>query len=116
MDDLNALAEYGSEVNSDDEEYRLVMEQALKESEEQKKREADEAAKKLADEEAAKKAAWVIGRAIKKRGLKARHILSGALPKLEADFVEELRKKGGSGARIFYAQALAMKPAVVPEP
>ena len=45
------------------------------------------------DREAAKKAAWVIGRAIKKRGLKARHILSGALPKLEADFVEELRKE-----------------------
>ena len=42
MDDLNALAEYGSEVNSDDEEYRLVMEQALKESEEQKKREDEE--------------------------------------------------------------------------
>ena len=42
MDDLNALAEYGSEVNSDDEEYRLVIEQALKESEEQKKREDEE--------------------------------------------------------------------------
>jgi tetratricopeptide (TPR) repeat protein len=42
-------------------------------------------------------------------GVEAQVLLLSGNPKGAEDFVEELRKKGGSGARLFYAQALAMK-------
>ena len=42
-------------------------------------------------------------------GTEAMHLLARGDFKGAENFVEELRKKGGSGARIFYSQALAMK-------
>ena len=42
-------------------------------------------------------------------GTEALHMVAAGNDKGAEDFVEELRKKGGSGARIFYAQALALK-------
>jgi tetratricopeptide (TPR) repeat protein len=42
-------------------------------------------------------------------GAEALHLVAAGKSKDAENFVEELRKKGGSGARIFYAQALAMK-------
>jgi len=42
-------------------------------------------------------------------GAEALHMVAAGNAKGAEDFVEELRKKGGSGARIFYAQALALK-------
>ncbi len=42
-------------------------------------------------------------------GVEALHLVAAGNPRGAEEFVEELRKKGGSGARIFYAQAMAMK-------
>ncbi|MBL8956450.1 MAG: cellulose synthase, partial [Myxococcaceae bacterium] len=42
-------------------------------------------------------------------GTKALHILASGKPKEAEDFVEELRKKGASTARLAYAQALALR-------
>lgn len=42
-------------------------------------------------------------------GAEALHMVAAGNAKGAEDFVEELRKKGGSGARIFYAQAVALK-------
>ncbi len=42
-------------------------------------------------------------------GAEALQMIAAGNAKGAEDFVEELRKKGGSGARIFYAQALALK-------
>ena len=42
-------------------------------------------------------------------GAEAMHLLAAGKAKEAEDFVEELRKRGGSGARIFYAQAQAMR-------
>lgn len=42
-------------------------------------------------------------------GTEALHLVAAGKAKEADDFIEELRKKGGSGARIFYAQALAQK-------
>jgi tetratricopeptide (TPR) repeat protein len=42
-------------------------------------------------------------------GVEAQLLLASGKPKDAEDFVEELRKKGGSGARIFYAQGMALR-------
>ena len=42
-------------------------------------------------------------------GAEALHMIAAGKSKEAEAFVEELRKKGGSGARLFYAQALAMR-------
>ena len=42
-------------------------------------------------------------------GAEAMHLIAAGKTKEAENFVEELRKKGGSGARIFFAQAEAMK-------
>jgi tetratricopeptide (TPR) repeat protein len=42
-------------------------------------------------------------------GTEALQMVAAGNGKAAEEFVEELRKKGGSGARIFYAQAMAMK-------
>jgi tetratricopeptide (TPR) repeat protein len=42
-------------------------------------------------------------------GAEAQALLAAGKPKEAEDFVEELRKKGGSGARIFYAQGQALR-------
>jgi tetratricopeptide (TPR) repeat protein len=42
-------------------------------------------------------------------GAEALHMIAAGNNKGAEDFVEELRKKGGSGARIYYAQSLAQK-------
>ncbi len=42
-------------------------------------------------------------------GAEALHLVAAGKAKEAEEFVEELRKRGGSGARIFYAQALAMQ-------
>ena len=42
-------------------------------------------------------------------GAQAMHLVAAGKNKEAEDFVEALRKKGGSGARIFYAQALALR-------
>jgi len=42
-------------------------------------------------------------------GTKALHILATGKPKEAEDFIEELRKKGASTARLAYAQALALR-------
>jgi len=42
-------------------------------------------------------------------GAEAMHLLAAGKAKEAEDFVEELRKRGGSGARIFYAQSQAMR-------
>lgn len=42
-------------------------------------------------------------------GAEALHLVAAGNAKAAEDFVEDLRKKGGSGARIFYAQGLALR-------
>lgn len=42
-------------------------------------------------------------------GVEAQLLLAAGKPKEAEEFVEELRKKGGSGARIFYAQGMALR-------
>jgi tetratricopeptide (TPR) repeat protein len=42
-------------------------------------------------------------------GAEAQHLLAAGKAKEAETFVEDLRKKGGSGARIFYAQGMALR-------
>lgn len=42
-------------------------------------------------------------------GSEALHLIAAGNPKGAEDFIEDLRKKGASSAKLFYAQALAMK-------